>query len=85
MTAPVLESPSSPEVMIRLEGVQKTYVSREGAKHVAVSDATMTVNSGDLVSLVGPSGCGKTTLLKILADLHDADEGVIEIGTKEDP
>ncbi|TYB83391.1 ABC transporter ATP-binding protein [Maritimibacter fusiformis] len=71
--------------MIRLEGVKKTYVSREGARQVAISDATMTVNTGDLVSLVGPSGCGKTTLLKILADLHDADEGVIEIGTDDDP
>lgn len=80
-----IESPSSSEVMINLEGVKKTYVSRDGARHIAVSDASMTVNSGDLVSLVGPSGCGKTTLLKILADLHGADEGVIEIGTADHP
>ena len=75
----------APKAMIRLEGVRKTYRTREGTQHVAVSDATMTVNKGDLVSLVGPSGCGKTTLLKILADLHGADEGVIEIGTPDDP
>ncbi|WP_246137986.1 ABC transporter ATP-binding protein [Maritimibacter fusiformis] len=79
------QTPPRDRTMIRLEGVKKTYVSREGARQVAISDATMTVNTGDLVSLVGPSGCGKTTLLKILADLHDADEGVIEIGTDDDP
>jgi NitT/TauT family transport system ATP-binding protein len=28
----------------------------------------------------GPSGCGKTTLLKILADLHQADDGGVQIG-----
>jgi len=79
------ENTTAPQAMVRLEGVKKTYVSREGEENVAVSDATMTVNSGDLVSLVGPSGCGKTTLLKILADLHGADEGLIEIGTANQP
>lgn len=79
------ESATPKEVMINLEGVKKTYVSREGVHHIAVSDATLTVNVGDLVSLVGPSGCGKTTLLKILADLHGADEGKIQIGTNDSP
>jgi len=45
----------------------------------------MDVNDGDFISLVGPSGCGKTTVLKILADLHSADGGVIEIGSAETP
>jgi len=76
---------ASDQPMIRLEGVRKVYTTRDGKKHVAVSDATLNVSSGDLVSLVGPSGCGKTTLLKILADLHSADEGVIEIGTGSVP
>src|SRR5690349_16645404 len=40
----------------------------------------MTVDEGDLVSLVGPSGCGKTTVLKILAGLHEADGGTVSIG-----
>ena len=83
MPTPTAEA--TPRAMIRLEGVRKTYRARDGVQHVAVSDASMTINQGDLVSLVGPSGCGKTTLLKILADLHDADEGVIEIGTPDEP
>jgi len=45
-----------------------------------VSDVTMDVAEGDLVSLVGPSGCGKTTVLKILAGLHPADDGEVRIG-----
>ncbi|MEK9971496.1 MAG: ATP-binding cassette domain-containing protein, partial [Ferrovibrio sp.] len=65
---------------IHLDNVRKTYRTR-GREFVAVSNVTFDVNEGDLVSLVGPSGCGKTTVLKILADLHQADSGgSVEIG-----
>jgi NitT/TauT family transport system ATP-binding protein len=65
---------------IHLENVRKTYRGR-GKEFVAVSNVTFDVYEGDLVSLVGPSGCGKTTVLKILADLHEADSGcTVEIG-----
>ncbi len=70
--------------LIRLEGVRKIYRTRD-RDILAVSDVTMDVNDGDFISLVGPSGCGKTTVLKILADLHSADGGVIEIGSVEAP
>jgi NitT/TauT family transport system ATP-binding protein len=60
---------------ISLQGVKKTYRG-----FLAVSDATFDVAAGELVALVGPSGCGKTTLLKILAGLHNHDEGAVRIG-----
>ncbi|MEQ8346914.1 MAG: ABC transporter ATP-binding protein [Sneathiellaceae bacterium] len=65
--------------LIRLENVRKVYRSGE-TEVLAVSDVTMTVSEGELVSLVGPSGCGKTTVLKILAGLHGHDGGEVEIG-----
>ncbi len=65
--------------LIRLRGVRKTY-RNGGQDFVAVSDVTMDIDDGDMVSLVGPSGCGKSTLLKILAGLHDADGGEVSIG-----
>ncbi|WP_342452949.1 ABC transporter ATP-binding protein [Pararoseomonas indoligenes] len=70
------------EPLIRLEKVRKTYRT-DGQDFTAVSDVTMTVDEGDLVSLVGPSGCGKTTVLKILAGLHEASEGTVRIGNAE--
>ena len=39
----------------------------------------MDVQEGELVSLVGPSGCGKTTVMKILAGLHGADGGTVQL------
>lgn len=67
------------EPLIQLEQVRKTYRTN-GQDFTAVSNVTMTVDEGDLVSLVGPSGCGKTTVLKILAGLHEASDGIVRIG-----
>lgn len=72
------------EPFIRLRNVRKVYRS-QGKEFLAVSDVTMDVAEGELVSLVGPSGCGKTTVLKILAGLHNADGGTIEIGNATTP
>jgi NitT/TauT family transport system ATP-binding protein len=72
------------EPFISLRNVRKVYRAR-GTEFLAVSDVTMDVREGELVSLVGPSGCGKTTVLKILAGLHEADGGTIRIGNAKTP
>ena len=69
---------------ISLRHVRKVYRSG-GQEFLAVSDVTMDVQEGELVSLVGPSGCGKTTVLKILAGLHGADGGSVSIGNAKTP
>src|SRR4029078_11363931 len=69
---------------ISLRNVRKVYRSK-GAEFLAVSDVTMDVAEGELISLVGPSRCGKTTVLKILAGLHEADGGTIKIGNATTP
>src|SRR5947207_14961224 len=72
------------EPFIGLRNVRKTYRTESG-EFLAVSDVTMDVQEGELVSLVGPSGCGKTTVLKILAGLHAADGGTVAIGNATTP
>src|ERR1700758_794119 len=72
------------EPFISLRNVRKVYRSG-GSEFLAVSDVTMDVREGELVSLVGPSGCGKTTVLKILAGLHEADGGAVRIGNARTP
>jgi len=70
------------EPLIQLRNVRKIYHGR-GDDFLAVSDVTLDIAEGELVSLVGPSGCGKTTLLKILADLHKPDDGEVRIGNSK--
>ena len=51
--------------MIYFNNVSKVY----NKNFVALDNATLTINSGEFVSIVGHSGAGKTTLIKmILAD-----------------
>ncbi|CAN7345136.1 ABC transporter ATP-binding protein [Devosia sp. LjRoot16] len=75
--------PDRPAFM-RLDGVRKVY-KFGGKEFLAVSDVTLDIDEGELVSIVGPSGCGKSTLLKILAGLHGHDGGTIEIGNSQSP
>jgi NitT/TauT family transport system ATP-binding protein len=64
------------KTFIKLESVRKVF--RKGTEEfVAVSDVTMDIKEGELVSIVGPSGCGKSTILKILAGLHPYDGGKV--------
>ncbi len=51
-----------------IDKVAKTYVSKTGT-YQALAELSLTVNPGEVMSLVGPSGCGKSTLLKMIAGL----------------
>lgn len=71
--------------MIRLSGVSKFFEQRRSATEASVLNVALdrvdaTIRAGEFISLLGPSGCGKTTLLRIVAGLTQADEGVVEIG-----
>ncbi|NBO15933.1 MAG: ABC transporter ATP-binding protein [Betaproteobacteria bacterium] len=45
-----------------------------------VDDLNLTIERGELVTLLGPSGCGKTTVLRLIAGLELASEGRLLIG-----
>ena len=64
--------------MITATNINKSY----GPLHV-LRDISLTINPGEVVSIVGASGAGKTTLLQILGTLDRADSGSIVYGDVE--
>ncbi|MFC3337418.1 ABC transporter ATP-binding protein [Paracandidimonas soli] len=48
----------------------------------AVENLSLTVSSGEFLTLLGPSGCGKSTTLFAIAGLNHATSGVIRLGDK---
>jgi putative ABC transport system ATP-binding protein len=60
--------------VVELNGVSRIF--RAGAVDVpALRRATLTIGSGEYVSIVGPSGSGKSTLLNIIGLLDRPSEG----------
>ncbi len=64
--------------MIKLEGIIKRFGSLEVLKGI-----DLTINKGEVVSIVGPSGAGKTTLLQIMGTLDQPDGGRVWINNIE--
>ena len=58
--------------MIEAKDIVKRYGNLEVLRHVDVS-----IEQGEVVSIVGASGAGKTTLLQIIGTLDSADSGSV--------
>ena len=59
-------------------GARDSGPARAGDYH-AVSQATLSVQAGEFVSIVGPTGCGKSTLLNAAAGLLQPANGDVSI------
>lgn len=61
-------------IQLSIRQLTKRYKTGEG-----VSDISLDVHKGELVSLLGPSGCGKTTVLRSIGGFLSPDSGDILI------
>jgi ABC-type Fe3+/spermidine/putrescine transport system ATPase subunit len=62
---------------LQIKQLNKSY----GARRV-VSGVDLTMEEGEVLSLLGPSGCGKTTILRMIAGLIMPDSGWIKVGER---
>jgi NitT/TauT family transport system ATP-binding protein len=60
-----------------VQGVSKSLTSADGSTLLINRDITLSVRSGEFISIVGPSGAGKTTLLRTLGGLTTPDTGTV--------
>ena len=63
---------------IELRGITKRFGSITANKNIS-----MTVNKGEILSILGENGSGKTTLMNMLSGIYHPDEGQIFVDGKE--
>jgi len=71
---PPVPSRRSGDHLLTMRGIEKRF----GAVR-ALSGVDFRVREGEVVALVGDNGAGKSTLVKVLAGVHPADGGAIEL------
>ena len=64
---------------VSLHNISKSFKQKDNSTLNIFSEINLTVNNGQLISLIGPSGCGKSTLLNIIAGIEVQDKGDIYI------
>lgn len=62
------------ETQLSIQQLTKRYKTGDG-----VTDISLDVRKGELITLLGPSGCGKTTVLRSIGGFLDPDAGDILI------
>lgn len=58
--------------IISINGISKRFKDQH-----ALADISVSINKGEVVSIIGPSGAGKSTFLRMLVDLEKPDNGSI--------
>src|SRR4051812_40299418 len=69
---------------LRIQAVRKSFPAPDdaGVRRPALEEISLSLDAGELVSLVGPSGCGKSTLLRLIAGLDSPDSGELLVGSE---
>ena len=58
--------------MLRINNIQKRFGGL-----LAIEEASLLVNEGEIVALIGPNGAGKTTLFAIISGFLKPDRGAV--------
>ena len=64
-------------VALELKNITKTF-----GKVVANKNVNLTLNKGEILSILGENGSGKTTLMNMISGIYYPDEGEIFINGK---
>jgi putative ABC transport system ATP-binding protein len=72
------ESPAAPSPLIELVRTEKVY--RTGRlSHTALRGIDLSIDTGDMVSIVGPSGSGKSTILNLITGIDRPTAGTVTV------
>lgn len=70
-------SPTITNTLVQVENISYS----DGKRHI-LQDVSLTLKSGEIVSVIGPNGAGKTTLVKLIVGLLKPTKGTISYEPK---
>jgi iron(III) transport system ATP-binding protein len=70
----VLSDRPSGDAVLELDGVSKRF-----GTETVIENLSLSVQEGEILTLLGPSGCGKTTTLRLVAGLDRPDGGEVRL------
>jgi putative ABC transport system ATP-binding protein len=76
-TEPVVADREGPAIVVT--GACRTYRIGKNNHVRALSEASIVIDSGEMVAIVGPSGSGKSTMMHIIGCLDAPDSGEVHI------
>lgn len=65
-----------------MESIRFDHVTKRYGDHIALNELSLSVNSGEFLTIIGRSGCGKTTALRLINGLLTPDEGAVYVDGK---
>ncbi|MEG6616925.1 energy-coupling factor transporter ATPase [Peptococcaceae bacterium 1198_IL3148] len=71
--------PKPGAALIKIQGVDFAYQTKDGNQPLALSNCNLTINCGEFIAIVGSNGSGKSTLAKHLNGLLKPLRGKVEV------
>jgi nitrate/nitrite transport system ATP-binding protein len=68
--------------LLKIDHVDKSF-KRGSVVTEVLKDVSLTVETGEFISIIGHSGCGKSTLLNLVAGLTQVSSGVVLLDDRE--
>lgn len=61
-----------------IKNIRKSF-----GKNIILKNVSLSINNGEIVSILGPSGSGKTTLLNLILGITDIENGNLILDGKD--